>query len=425
MDSKRLPESKKNNLWFRYTNHDTVIVFVHGVLSDSRGCWLYTGKTKGEANAYWPELIENDSRFGDLAIYLGGYYTDVDAEGYKISHCAVELLGALRHEDHEGHPPVMDKKKILFVCHSTGGIVARYMIEDKRERFRDKQIGLVLVASPSNGSRIATSIDALLWYFNHGVGKQLKWGNESLEDLDDKFRDLVNDKYIPNLSGIEFYENHFITQTILPKWARLILPRIGLRIVPKESAGRYFGRARQIPDSDHFSICKPKDKTATVHEYLFYFSKDNQFTVSDSQPPIPALSSNLADSSKANSEVIAPIKPVIPAAPDALVVKILEKLTDLDKLEKYGKEKTEAGRWADAQQVYQKFVKLARDSDRTRYIYGLERLGECRWKLGDQEGAKQFWSDSLRLTTKHSPDGLIPFFDRLSKYGLRQSDLSL
>src|SRR5262249_22601685 len=49
-----LPATGRNNLWFRQPDSDTALVFVHGVLSDSRSCWLSSGD---HGQAYWPQLI--------------------------------------------------------------------------------------------------------------------------------------------------------------------------------------------------------------------------------------------------------------------------------------------------------------------------------------------------------------------------------
>src|SRR5579862_867232 len=88
-----VPPPGVNNQWFRYSNSDTAIVFVHGVLSDSRSCWL---SSKPPSHVYWPKLVASDDRFRDTAIYLGGYYTAVDATDYGIRPAGDELFSALK-----------------------------------------------------------------------------------------------------------------------------------------------------------------------------------------------------------------------------------------------------------------------------------------------------------------------------------------
>jgi hypothetical protein len=115
---------------------------------------------------------------------------------------------------------------------------------------------------------LANSLGWLIDYFNNQQGLQLQWGSWSLEDLDDRFRELKEQHRIPKLNGIEFYENHFILHR---KWLP-IAP--GKTVVSKASQGRYFGAPKQIPDSDHFSICKPASSSALIHQYLFDFLDD-------------------------------------------------------------------------------------------------------------------------------------------------------
>jgi triacylglycerol esterase/lipase EstA (alpha/beta hydrolase family) len=115
---------------------------------------------------------------------------------YEIRNCADEVFAALTLTDVDGHPPVMEKEKITFVCHSRGGIVARYLLEANQRKFETKQVGLVLIASPSNGSKLANTLQNLITVFNRQQGVQLRWGNWSLTDLDDRFRELKENRLL-------------------------------------------------------------------------------------------------------------------------------------------------------------------------------------------------------------------------------------
>lgn len=268
MDIARLPKTSENNLWYRYNDEDAVLVFVHGMLADTRGCWLHVDKTTQKPICYWPELIESDARFKSIGIYLGGYHTAVDSGDFPIQQCALEVYSYLKTRDFLDRRPVMDKKKITFVCHSMGGVVARYLLCEHRDAFKDKQVGIVLIASPSYGSQLARSLDEVIYLYNHMQGKQLNWGSETLKDLDQRFKNLKESGRIPNLCGVEFFENSFVIRwKWLPCFART-------KVVTEESAARYFGYAKQVGGSDHNSICKPKSKADRVHQYLLEFLHD-------------------------------------------------------------------------------------------------------------------------------------------------------
>lgn len=62
-------------------------------------------------------------------------------------------------------------KKIIFIGHSTGGIVARYILESRVDLFKDKKIGLALYASPSLGSKMANAIRWISKLTNHKLAK--------------------------------------------------------------------------------------------------------------------------------------------------------------------------------------------------------------------------------------------------------------
>src|SRR6185369_16561147 len=89
-----IPPAGQNNIWYQYTSSSAALVFVHGILSDSRSCWLHVDRHDGRKNVYWPELVRTDRRFGDPSIFLGGYYTAVDAGPYEVKDCAAELFSA-------------------------------------------------------------------------------------------------------------------------------------------------------------------------------------------------------------------------------------------------------------------------------------------------------------------------------------------
>ncbi|MGZ5260371.1 MAG: alpha/beta hydrolase [Burkholderiales bacterium] len=80
-------------------------------------------------------------------------YTAVDSGAYEISDAAEEVMRALRRRDSLLRELVMAYAKIVFVAHSLGGVVTRYLLEKHREEFKAKKVGLMLYASPSYGSK--------------------------------------------------------------------------------------------------------------------------------------------------------------------------------------------------------------------------------------------------------------------------------
>jgi len=256
------PARGSNNSWYRAQPSDKVIVFVHGVLSDSGTCW-YREPSGESTGVYWPDLLQNDPRFNGSSIYLGGYESSVDSGPYEIRNCAQELVDALQRPGEKGEGAVLDRRAILFVCHSLGGVVVRYMLTARPGIFRDKVIGLALIASPSYGSDWADRLDLFVKYFKNEQGKILRWGSEMLQDLDSRFKWLLQDKEFPNLSGKAACEHHFIVRN---KWTPPLEP-----LVSEVSAGRYFGPAVMLRDTDHFTCVKPYGHDHPGYQFLFDF----------------------------------------------------------------------------------------------------------------------------------------------------------
>ena len=191
---KIFPPPGQNNFWYHYTDSEVALIFVHGVLSDSRSSWLHEINGRPSASCYWPTLVKRDNKFRNVSIYLGGYHTAVNSGPYEVRNCADELLGGLRRVDQRGRQPPIDKNKIVFVCHSMAGVVVRYLLESSWDLLEEKEIGLVLIASPSYGSHLANTIERIAEYFNNQQGVHLQWGAWSLKDLDDKFKELKDKK---------------------------------------------------------------------------------------------------------------------------------------------------------------------------------------------------------------------------------------
>src|SRR5215510_2543535 len=167
------PRDLPNNFWYLHNESPTVIVFVHGIFSESRGCWLFQDTQTGE-RVFWPDLIREDKRLDSPSIYLAGYPTKIFEGDYPISQCAREVLERLKMVDLNGNPPAIAKQNIVFVCHSTGGIVVRYLLERNEELFRNKGVGVALIASPSLGSVWATVTGLAARYYNQRLGLQLR-----------------------------------------------------------------------------------------------------------------------------------------------------------------------------------------------------------------------------------------------------------
>lgn len=252
---KSAPREKVPQGWFHHEKAQSTIIFVHGVLSDADSAWRGT--------AFWPDLVRADDRLPPFNIYLAGYHTGISAGRYSVADCARELLEALS-IPLGGHDPVMAGDEIIFVCHSMGGLVVRTLLTDSSHLFADKKIGLVLMASPSMGSRYANMLAPITKALGHSQGTGLQWEARDLISLDERFRQLLHQKRIPRLVGAEAQEHLGPIKTWIGK---LFSPPI----VPANSGSRYFGAPRLLGGTSHSTITKPSDYEAPCHRFLLRF----------------------------------------------------------------------------------------------------------------------------------------------------------
>jgi hypothetical protein len=264
------PPAGKNNVWHSYQDSSRVLVFVHGLSDNSRDCWFNT-----DAGSYWPDRVRSTSEFHDYSVFLGGYETSkLGAGDYGIADCAAELFDSIR-LGIEGRPAVTDHRSIVFVCHSMGGIVTRYMLESRHETFRDAAVGLVLIASPSTGSGWADAIRYIAEVVGNKQVLTLATNSELLDDLDRRFKALVHGDPEPPIRRL------FGREACETKGYRRLVPVI----VGAESAGRYFGPVKKLVHTDHGTCVKPDADSHPAHLFLRLFLKDFEKRFAKDLPP--------------------------------------------------------------------------------------------------------------------------------------------
>ncbi len=258
-------------VWVRKPTNGTTVVFVHGILSSGESCW------KNENGTYWPRLLRDEEKFQELGIYVYSYQTGVSSGTYNLNDVADDLRGRLIDID-----KIANCQKIVFVCHSMGGIVVRKFLADRINDLLDRQIeiGLFLVASPSLGSDYANKkfIELVVKFLKHSQAEALKFSQNNLwlNDLDTRFKNLKEDGRL-KLYGKELVEDKFINIKKLSVFGKLIQNLNRKQIVEPFSGARYFGDPYKVPGSDHFSIAKPENKLSNQHQQLLVFLEKNIF----------------------------------------------------------------------------------------------------------------------------------------------------
>jgi len=240
--------------WIRKPETPTCVIFVHGILSGGEKCWRYDPQTS------WPQLLADEDKLKDVGVGVFSYRTDVNSRTYSVGDVVDSLREALDLSDLE------QVNRLIFVCHSLGGIVVRRFIVVEQAKFiaRKIEIGLFLVASPSIGSKDANALFLLSVVAGNSQAQALRFSqkNEWLNDLDKEFINLLGGGKL-SIKGKELVEDQ---PTKIKKW-------LGLKrqIVEPFSAARYFPESYKVPYSDHSTIVKPQDNGARQHLVLCRF----------------------------------------------------------------------------------------------------------------------------------------------------------
>ncbi|MGY3695095.1 pimeloyl-ACP methyl ester carboxylesterase [Bradyrhizobium sp. USDA 3240] len=235
---------------------DCAVIFIHGVLSAGDKCWSHDNGT------YWPNLLVQDSALGDLSVFVYTYETGIFSADYNLEDVVADLREWMRSAGVEGEP------RIIFVCHSMGGIVARrYLVRRHLDRDAPRSrttFGLFLVASPSLGSEWANWLQPIAEFLGHSQADALRFSEQNnwLNGLDGDFRRLIHLKG-EELHGRELVEDKFVVGGFF------FAPKVVARI----SAAHYFPNELKIAGSDHSSIAKPENAVALQHQALRDFVK--------------------------------------------------------------------------------------------------------------------------------------------------------
>ena len=71
------------------TNQKKLVIFVHGVLGDSKSTW-----TNPSNGAYWPNLVADDPDFQNYDVYAYGYLSPLITEASTINEIAARMASA-------------------------------------------------------------------------------------------------------------------------------------------------------------------------------------------------------------------------------------------------------------------------------------------------------------------------------------------
>jgi pimeloyl-ACP methyl ester carboxylesterase len=209
-----------------------VIIFVHGVLGDSKSTW-----TNPETHAYWPELLTKDTTFDHYNVYVYGFPSPIVGVSYTIDELADNMRLVLNRAD------VLTHNELIFLSHSMGGLVTRALLLKYRELI--PKIGfLYFYSTPTTGSELANIAQLISnnpqfkGLFPMGSGDYVDW---------------LQSEWLAAKLKVRSYCSHEKRTTS------------GLEVVTRQSATNLCTEPLVPILEDHISIVKPADPQSSAY----------------------------------------------------------------------------------------------------------------------------------------------------------------
>ena len=241
------------------------IVFIHGLDGDAHETWMSRPQDR---TTLWPVWVGEDS---GCDCWVLGY--DAALSRWRDAAMPLPDQGNTLLDRLDTRPELKGRQLIL-VGHSMGGLVIKTAIVNAMtegvERYAAlaRRIrGVVFVATPHQGSQLATIAEALTLILrtNQQVG-DLAAHDQHLRALARKF---VEQARILGFGVRTFEEAHGITVG-----KRLLGRFFGARVIvvpPGTGDPHIPGEVPISLPADHFNICKPADRDAQIHHSLVDF----------------------------------------------------------------------------------------------------------------------------------------------------------
>jgi predicted alpha/beta hydrolase family esterase len=240
------------------------LVFVHGLGGDARETWMHDAR---DPATLWPAWIAEDS---GCPTWLLGY--DAALSGWADNAMPLPQQGTSVLERLSSEPRLRGRD-IVLIGHSLGGLVIKTALINgtttgvaRYETLVAQVKGVVFVATPHFGAELATlaHLVRIVLRSNDQVG-DMKLHNAHLATLNNQFRALcARSKF-----KVRIYAE---TRGVTTARRLFALRGPAVRVVNDTSSDPGVPGEIAIPlPEDHFSICKPEQRSAQIHDSLLSF----------------------------------------------------------------------------------------------------------------------------------------------------------
>ncbi len=224
----------------------SVVVFVHGVLSDARGAW-----SRSEDQS-WPCLLRNEPAFDNSNIYLYGYDTGLLGSSPSTEKVADHLLTDLLNDQ------VLNHAHVTIVAHSMGGLVlSRALLKMHTDPLYATKLGRIKLVQFYGTPATGADISNLASFFSSNAQFEEMRTGQQQNDLIDRW------------ASVQWpFPWYCLAEGRRTGWSWLV----GTMVVPPESA-KALCKTRPkgfevLEHFDHLTMVKPVSLQDTPHRYL-------------------------------------------------------------------------------------------------------------------------------------------------------------
>lgn len=237
------------------------VIFIHGLGGDSRGTWT----SLDNSQSYWPKWIyeEFSQTNTPCSVWMLDYPAAATSWTGRGNAMALpdRAANAMQYLANLG----IGKKPIIFVAHSLGGLLTKYILkngstsaESTHRELAQRTCAVVFMATPHRGANLASLLKGLRIARPTVAIEDLQAHNPYLNEVDTWYRDNVERLRIRTFA---LRENKKMTPRFLK-----YLPGPDFWVVDPTSADPNIVGSPVIPiDANHFEICKPSDRAAAIY----------------------------------------------------------------------------------------------------------------------------------------------------------------
>jgi pimeloyl-ACP methyl ester carboxylesterase len=209
--------------------HEVALVFIHGIFGSTLSTWANAGGT------HFYDLIRQDPKFGDrVDLFAFGFPSKmVEGGSFDIQEAANALLAELQNKG------VSDYRRVVFVAHSMGGLVALRALLTERALLPKVPL-IVFLATPQEGAAITLLARKVI--ANPALEEMLPGDMDGYLYSMDQDWHSIDVGHRPHISCA--YEK---------------LAIFGVMIVSRLSATRFCEGTSLAVEADHIGIAKPEN----------------------------------------------------------------------------------------------------------------------------------------------------------------------